>query len=929
MALNRRKFQAPYIGIDDSGKFPIIFDTKGNFSVFMKTQNPCLQYNGDADEYYSFLNMYANFLRSIDPGYALQKHDVFSKKRWESKDDFEEDFLMKHHHLHYEGRLYKYQTTTLILTCELKRSVLFGYDEKKYTDFMNNISKVISFFSNYGVKIEIMNKKEISDYVYRYFSMDFEDDASSLDNFSVNSTGIKLGEKNVRCLSLVDIEYIEMPTFIKPFSTEIIKGREFPHDLFRFIPYVDAETIVYNQVVYSVNQSIEKAKLETKIKRHASVPDPANNLCVEDIERSMDDIERNGQMLIYAHFDLIIADSGDINRPKNQIESYLSNLNIRMSKQAFNQYELFRAAAPGNVYELKSYDKFLTTADVAVCMMYKESLPISEESNLQMWFCDRQGVPLAIDPSDLPIRKNRIDNRNKFVLGPSGSGKSFLMNTMLHQYLLNKSDIVMVDVGHSYKGLSDYFNGRYITYSAESPITMNPFYIRQEEYNIEKVDFLVNLCFLLWKKPNDEVTKTETDILREVIMSYYANYFAGQRDFNEEVIAQIREKMVNDWKNEEVHDEDCDTLEKLHLKIDRFIDEQRARFFIENDKVVVESLSFNSFYEFIGDRIPLICQESKLMYENEKGQYNSLSFDYRNFMYVLKKFYKGGVFDTVLNSEMDKTLFDEQFVVFEIDSIQNNETLFPIITLVIMDVFIQKMRNKGNRKVIIIEEAWKALASPLMANYIKYLFKTVRKFFGEAIVVTQELDDIISSSVVRESIISNAGTCILCDQSKYKDNFKIVADLLSLSEIEQNKIFTINVLDNKKGRGIFKEFYMKRGATGEVYGNEVSPHEYFTYTTERPEKDAVQVYLKVYHEFEAALSAFINDLKNAQIDKSDFCTIINMPMTQAYTGKGIAHFSEYIHRITSRFKDSGMPIGKFLNKLSYEKEKAILVSAAI
>ena len=458
---------------------------------------------------------------------------------------------------------------------------------------------------------------------------------------------------------------------------------------------------------------------------------------------------------------------------------------------------------------------------------------------------------------------------------------------------------------------------------------MNPFYIRQEEYNIEKVDFLVNLCFLLWKKPNDEVTKTETDILREVIMSYYANYFAGQRDFNEEVIAQIREKMVNDWKNEEVHDEDCDTLEKLHLKIDRFIDEQRARFFIENDKVVVESLSFNSFYEFIGDRIPLICKESKLMYENEKGQYNSLSFDYRNFMYVLKKFYKGGVFDTVLNSEMDKTLFDEQFVVFEIDSIQNNETLFPIITLVIMDVFIQKMRNKGNRKVIIIEEAWKALASPLMANYIKYLFKTVRKFFGEAIVVTQELDDIISSSVVRESIISNAGTCILCDQSKYKDNFKIVADLLSLSEIEQNKIFTINVLDNKKGRGIFKEFYMKRGATGEVYGNEVSPHEYFTYTTERPEKDAVQVYLKVYHEFEAALSAFINDLKNAQIDKSDFCTLINMPMTQAYTGKGIAHFSEYIHRITSRFKDSGMPIGKFLNKLSYEKQNTILASAAI
>jgi hypothetical protein len=281
---------------------------------------------------------------------------------------------------------------------------------------------------------------------------------------------------------------------------------------------------------------------------------------------------------------------------------------------------------------------------------------------------------------------------------------------------------------------------------------------------------------------------------------------------------------------------------------------------------------------------------------------------------------KTRLYRQTLNNDIDKTLFDEQLVVFEIDSIQGNDTLFPIVTLVIMDVFIQKMRNKGNRKVIVIEEAWKALASPLMADYIKYLYKTVRKFYGEAITVTQELDDIIKSEVVRQSIISNAATFILCDQTKFKDNFEIVAEILSLSEVEQNKIFTINALDNKGNRSKFKEFYIKRGNKGEVYGNEVSIYEYFTYTTEKPEKDAMQVYLKIYKEFRTALEAFVDDLTISKIDKSDFCAIINSKKTNINTSKGITFFENYIINTCNNYRDSGVSIGIFLMKFDNEKK---------
>ena len=949
----KRIFQSPYIGIDDKGIYPIIFDVRGNFSVFIKMNNPCITYNGDKEEYYTFINLFSNLVKALDAGYSIQKHDIFSKRVWELPYEAE-DFLMKQHFQQYSGRIFKYQTTIFIITCELKRSAFFAYDDRKYGEFMNNVGKVLGFFTNYDIRAEVMSKKEIINYLYRYFSMDFEDSAPSFDNFSVRTDGLNIGTKNIQCLSLVDVEMVDMPSYIKPFNNELINNRAFPQDLFKFLPHIDAETVLFNQVIFTVNQGAERAKLEAKMKRHQSVPDPANNLCVEDIQSSMDDIERNGQLLVYCHFDIILSDTRNLSSAKNQAESFLSNINIRMSKQSFNQYELFRAAAPGNSYELRSYDRFLTTADVAVCMMYKERIPISEESNLMMWFTDRQGVPVAIDPSDLPMRNNRIDNRNKVVLGPSGSGKSFLMNFMLHQYLLTDSDVVMVDVGHSYKGLCDYFNGRYITYSEEKPISMNPFYIRQVEYNIEKVDFLVNLIMLLWKNPFSTVEKIEKDIIRETVMAYFANYFAGQNEFTEEIAEQYRKRMTDDWYAEEIHDDDCATLDQLNEKIEYFIEKQRRyskinekdelalkysqiqkeilfanssydstekidaqiERFIKQHTYNVTSLNFNSFYEFASKRIPIICEVSKLYYENKEGVICDLSIDYRNFLKVLQKFYKGGIFEHILNNEMDKTLFDEKFVVFEIDSIQNNDILFPIITLVIMDVFIQKMRNKSNRKVIIIEEAWKAIASPLMADYIKYLYKTVRKFYGEAITVTQELDDIVKSEVVRDSIIANAATVILCDQTKFKDNFHVVADIFSLSEIEQNKIFTINALDNKGNRSKFKEFYIKRGSSGEVYGNEVSIYEYFTYTTEKPEKDALQVYLKVFKRFQIGLEAFVNDLINSKVEKSDFCTIVNHKITIKQIYKGISHFEAYINNTCKLYKDSGLNLNKFLTNYS-------------
>ena len=119
--------------------------------------------------------------------------------------------------------------------------------------------------------------------------------------------------------------------------------------------------------------------------------------------------------------------------------------------------------------------------------------------------------------------------------------------------------------------------------------------------------------------------------------------------------------------------------------------------------------------------------------------------------------------ETTLNNDTNRSLFEERFIVFEVDKIKDDPVLFPIVVLIIMDVFLQKMRIKRGRKALIIEEAWKTIASPTMAEHIKYLYKTVRKFHGIAGVATQELNDVIDSPIVKEAIINNSDVKILLD----------------------------------------------------------------------------------------------------------------------------------------------------------------------
>ena len=374
----------------------------------------------------------------------------------------------------------------------------------------------------------------------------------------------------------------------------------------------------------------------------------------------------------------------------------------------------------------------------------------------------------------------------------------------------------------------------------------------REELNVEKTGFLKNLVMLIWKGTQGNPTKTEERLIEQVISEYYDVYFNGFKGFTPPQRDDLRKSLIIDDRNRHANTEE--TVEAKKARIEGMIDEiERKR-----KELKVKELSFNSFYEFSVQRIPDICQENSIT-----------SIDVSTYRYMMKDFYRGGNHDKTLNEDLDSTLFDETFIVFEIDSIKDDPLLFPLVTLIIMDVFIQKMRIKKNRKVLVIEEAWKAIASPMMAEYIKYLYKTARKFWASVGVVTQEIQDIVGSPIVKEAIINNSDVVMLLDQSKFRERFDEIQSILGLTDVDCKKIFTINRLENKEGRSFFREVYIRRGAVGAVFGVEEPRECYMTYTTERAEKEALKLYKKELNcDHQHAIEAYVRDWNRSGISKS-------------------------------------------------------------
>ena len=797
-------------------RFPLLSVENGcivskdaDLTVAFEVELPEL-YTVTADEYEAMHSSWIKAVKVLPEHSVVCKQDWFVKETYRPKtDDGEQSFLTRSYELHFNERPYLNHKCYLFLTKTTRERSRRKSDfntlcrgfllPKEITDkdaaarFLEAVEQFERIMNDSGhIRLrrletdEITGTKERPGLVEKYFSLSLEDETAVLQDICLKPGRMRIGDKRLCLHTLSDTE--DLPGRL---STDMRYERMSTDRSDCRLSFAAPVGLllscnhIYSQYVF-IDDAQEILQMMEKNSRNMlslSKYSRSNAINQEWTEMYLDEAHTKGVLPVRCHCNVIAwaEDAEEFRRIRNDTGSQLAMMECTPRYNTIDTPVIYWAGIPGNAGDFPSEESFYTFLEQAVCLFAGETNYRSSPSPFGIRLADRQnGIPVHVDISDLPMKRGIITNRNKFILGPSGSGKSFFTNHLVRQYYEQGAHILLVDTGNSYQGLCrmihDRTNGKdgiYITYEEDNPISFNPFYTESGKFDVEKRDSINTLILTLWKREDESPKRSE-----EVALSGAVN-------------AYIRK-----------------ISENRNIRPD-----------------------FNGFYEFVADDYRRMIEEKKV---REKD------FDIDGFLNVLEPFYRGGDYDFLLNSDKELDLTGKRFIVFELDNISSNKVLLPVVTLIIMETFIAKMRRlKGSRMMILIEECWKALMSANMSEYIKYLFKTVRKYFGEAVVVTQEVDDIISSPIVKEAIINNSDCKILLDQRKYMNKFEHIQRLLGLTEKEKGQILSINQA-NHPGR-FYREVWIGLGGTcSAVYATEVSEEEYFTFTTEESEKLEVQ-----------------------------------------------------------------------------------------
>ena len=776
------------------------------------------------EEYEALHGAWLKALKVLPDYTVVHKQDFFIEERYETPNDgSERSFLARSYERHFNERPYLRHTCYLFVTKTTPErmrqtsasSVLCrGFivpremrDTDAVTRFLEAAEQMERILNDSGlVRVERLTEAEIvgtaddAGLLARYFALSDERRPVVNEDIRLDPGTMRIGDKYLSMHTLSDLDVLPQ-SVATDFRYERLSTDRSDCRLSFAAPVglLLSCNHVYNQVIFLDDHDETLKRLEASARNMNSLAaySRSNAINREWIEMYLNEAHSQGLRSVRCHCNVMTwAESeSELKRIRNDVGSQLALMGCTPHHNTVDVPVLFWAAIPGNEADFPAEESFYTFLDQALCLFNGETNYRSSLSPFGIKMSDRlSGIPIHLDISDLPMKRGVITNRNKFILGPSGSGKSYLTNHLVRQYWEQGSHILLVDTGNSYQGLCSLIHaktkgrdGVYFTYTEEAPIAFNPFYVEDGVYDVEKRESLKTLLLTLWKRESEEPTRSE-----EVALSNAVNLY----------------------------------LSKLRT-----------------DRSIVPS--FDTFYEFVETDYRRLLEQKRV---REKD------FDLENFLNVLEPYYRGGEYDYLLNSDKQLDLLDKRFIVFELDNISSNRTLLPVVTLIIMETFISKMRRlKGVRKMILIEECWKALTSANMSAYIRYLFKTVRKYFGEAVVVTQEVDDIISSPIVKESIINNADCKILLDQRKYLSKFDGIQRLLGLTDKERAQILSINLSNDPKRR--YKEVWIGLGGVqSAVYATETSVEEYLTYTTEESEKmQVMELSGKLGGDIEAAI----------------------------------------------------------------------------
>lgn len=523
---------------------------------------------------------------------------------------------------------------------------------------------------------------------------------------------------------------------------------------------------------------------------------------------------------------------------RNKIVTAFSELDVTVCEERRVVPALHYAGIPGAASEL-GYDYLMTSEMTAfLCHGLWDGYDFGMKGGCIKLNDRRRMIPMRLDIQSVARELGYIDNLNALVVGPSGSGKSFTMNTLVRNFYNSDEHILIIDVGDSYEGLCRVVNeetggrdGVYNSYNPDKPYSFNPFKGRRHWNELDEdgerkssgYDFVLSLVETMYE-PDGGWTKQATGILSALLNRFFYLWDNGYDQ-------QLADDLLMAYENAKKRRAD---------KTGREFDIKKAKIGWRNplpgifpDGCSDREPLFDDFYQFITLVVSPLINDENFMLDNSVIRPDM--FDVDNFGVALSKYKKGGEYGFLLNAETESDLFSSRLTVFEVDKIKDNEDLFPLWVLCIMHSFEEKMRSLPCQKVMIIEEAWSAIAKPTMAKFIVWMWRTARKFRTSAIVVTQSLSDLLSSEIIKDAIVQNSSVKILLDQSKNANNFSESAKILALNQMSIGQVLSV-------GRSLNPNYVYKEGffAIGEHYSNvfgiEVSLEEALAYESDKTKK---------------------------------------------------------------------------------------------
>ena len=757
----------------------------------------------DATEYEAFHQAWVKAIKLLPEQCVLYKQDWFTEAKYKAKFGDDASFLSGSSERFFNERPYLDHSCYLFLTKKPKgRQVpnsMFStllrkhivpvetLDQMFFESFLQSCGQFERVMSDSGfVQMKRLGDSELVAAVNRYLNLGTDVVVRDI----AFKNGAQVGEKHCELFTMGSPD--DLPAYcgsritLEKYSTDRTK---FSVGFASPVGQLLSCNHVYSQYLFIDEPNATLKKLESKKLRLQSLSaySRENAIGRDATDAFLNEAVGSGKLPLKAHFNLLAwtDDRSQSSLIRNQCAAAFAKMDASPRIETVGAAQIYWAGIPGNAADFPVNETFDTFSHQASCFLNLETNYRSSVSPIGLRLSDRiSGRPLHIDLSDEPMKRGVITNRNKIIIGPSGSGKSYLTNHMVRSYYECGSHVVIVDVGHSYRGLCEMLGGTYFTFSETETISFNPFFLSDGvSLDTEKKESLKNLLIALWKKDDESFNRSEYVALSNALQLYYSS--------------------------------------------------------------AVSFRCFDSFYEFLsGEFVSVLAGQGV----------KDKDFDVSNFLYVLRPFYKGGEFDYLLNATSNLDLLSQRFIVFELDNIKDHPILFPVVTIILMDVFIAKMRRlEGIRKVLLLEEVWKALAKQSMEEAIQYWVKTIRKYFGELWLVSQEIEDMISSAIVKNSIVNNCDCKILLDQSKYQNKFSQVQELLGFSDKQTEQVLSINKANDPFEK--YKEAYFS--TYNKVYRIQVSPEENLCYTTEQSEKMKVMKAAKRFGSMEAGIKALL------------------------------------------------------------------------